>query len=66
MLVEDGEICRKLLEKQLSQLGYQVEIAKNARTAIQLLNNTSYNLVLTDLGLADHSGKAVIQAARQC
>ncbi len=66
LLVEDDEICRKLLENQLIQLGYQVEIAKNARTAIQFLNSTFYNLVLTDLGLPDQPGEAVIQAARKC
>ncbi|MCZ6914680.1 MAG: response regulator [Rickettsia endosymbiont of Ixodes persulcatus] len=66
LLVEDDGICCKVLENQLSQLGYQVEIAKNARTAIQFLNTTSYNLVLIDLGLPDQPGDAVIQAARKC
>lgn len=66
LLVEDDELCRKLLKNHLSELGYQVEIAKDAKTAINLINSKAYNLILTDLGLPDQSGAMVIQAARQC
>jgi CheY-like chemotaxis protein len=66
LLVEDDGLCRKLLKNHLSQLGYQVEIAKDAKTATNLINSKAYNLILTDLGLPDQPGATVIQAARQC
>ncbi len=66
LLVEDDGLCRKLLKNHLSELSYQVEIAKDAKTAINLINSKAYNLILTDLGLSDQPGTTVIQAARQC
>ena len=65
LLVEDDRLCRKLLKNHLSELGYQVEKAKDAKTAINLINSKAYNLILTDLGLPDQPGATVIQAARQ-
>lgn len=66
LLVEDDGLCCKLLKNYLSELGYQIEIANDAKAAIHFINNKSYNLILTDLGLPDQSGETVIQAARHC
>ncbi len=66
LLVEDDGLCCKLLKTYLSELGYQIEIANDAKTAIHFINNKSYHLILTDLGLLDQSGETVIQAARHC
>ncbi|WP_040615060.1 response regulator [Rickettsiella grylli] len=49
LLVEDDGLCRKLLKNHLSKLGYQIEIAKDAKTAINLINSKAYNLIFMDL-----------------
>ncbi|WP_218813814.1 response regulator transcription factor [Rickettsiella endosymbiont of Dermanyssus gallinae] len=66
LVVEDDNICEYLLCNYLSNLGYRVEVANKASTAIQLIQSKSYTLIITDLGLPDQSGEAVIQAARTC
>ena len=65
LLIEDDKICQKVLCYYLSELGYQIEIAEDAGTAIQLINNKIYTLILIDLGLPDQSGEKVIQALQE-
>lgn len=64
LLVEDDNICQKVLCYYLSELGYQIEIAEDAETAIQLINNKIYTLILIDLGLPDQLGEKVIQVVQ--
>lgn len=66
LVVEDQVICRKILCAQLASLGYQLDTAEDAQTAICKINKKSYHFIVTDLYLPDQSGRAVIQAARHC
>ncbi|BBB15135.1 two component transcriptional regulator winged helix family [Candidatus Rickettsiella viridis] len=66
LVVEDDNICEYLLCNYLSNLDYRVEVANKASAAIQLIQSKPYTLIITDLGLPDQSGEAVIQAARMC
>jgi CheY-like chemotaxis protein len=66
LIVEDDAICQKVLKELLSNLGYHVDPAANAPTAILKLRTQSYNLIVTDIGLPAQSGETVIQATRAC
>ncbi|MCZ6914944.1 MAG: response regulator [Rickettsia endosymbiont of Ixodes persulcatus] len=66
LLVEDEAICQKLLENHLLLLDYQIDIVKEARAAIQAINNKLYDLIIIDLGLPDQPGETVIEAIQQC
>ena len=65
LLVEDDRFCQKIQSHCLSELGYKVEIASNATTAIHRVEHSTYNLIVLDLGLPDESGELVICAIRE-
>ncbi len=48
LLVEDMPINQKVVLNQLKILGYQADCATNGQAAIELMTNTSYDLVLMD------------------
>jgi DNA-binding NtrC family response regulator len=64
LIVEDRDSLRRMLERALGQEGYDVAAAADGRTGIRLLEERSFDLVLTDLKLPDVSGLEVLQASR--
>ncbi len=64
LLIEDDLFCQKVQSHCLIELGYQVEIAGDAKTAIEQVVSNTYDLIVLDLGLPDQSGEKVITAAR--
>jgi len=60
--VEDEEQLRALLEKHLRRLGFQVEGHGNGTTALAALESaeSSYDLVIADMGLPDMPGEALL------
>jgi DNA-binding response OmpR family regulator len=64
LLIEDDIFCQKVQGHCLMELGYQVELACDATTAISQVTRNSYDLIVLDLGLPDQSGEKVITAAR--
>ncbi|MCL1465204.1 ATP-binding protein [Argonema galeatum] len=48
LLVEDMPINQKVVLNQLKILGYQADCATNGQAALELMTNTSYDLVLMD------------------
>lgn len=65
LLVEDDTACERVMSCYLSNLGYEVDSARNATTAIQKINYKIYTLIVLDLGLPDRYGTEVIKAVRQ-
>ncbi len=64
LVVEDEYVCQKVVQSQLENLRYKVDLAVNAVTAIRKIQNKAYTLIVTDLGLPDIPGDMVIQSAR--
>lgn len=56
LVVEDERRIALLLEKGLSELGFEVDIALNGATSERLINTHSYDLIITDIILPDHTG----------
>ncbi|GJM06520.1 MAG: hybrid sensor histidine kinase/response regulator [marine bacterium B5-7] len=58
LLVEDNVINQRVVVNMLKPLNCSVDIAPDAKTALELFN-TDYDLVLMDIGLPDMSGYAL-------
>jgi two-component system response regulator PilR (NtrC family) len=66
ILVADDELSmREFLEVLLSKEGYRVSLAKNGSQAIKLIQNNTYDLVLTDIRLGDITGLDVLKEAKK-
>ncbi len=66
ILVVDDErgLCAGVQEA-LKREGYSVDAANDARTALKLLGERLYNLVLTDMKMPELSGLQLLKEARQ-
>jgi CheY-like chemotaxis protein len=66
LLVEDHRDTRQMLERLLKRFGYEVDTAKNARIAKERIATADFDLFISDLGLPDESGLALVQAIHEC
>jgi DNA-binding NtrC family response regulator len=65
LIVEDRDSLRRMLERALSQEGYEVAAAADGPAGIRLVEERGFDLVLTDLKLPDASGLEVLAASRR-
>ncbi len=65
LLVEDDLSLIAGLEFSLTKNGFQVEVARTVRGALDCFGRQSYDLLLLDLGLPDGSGFEVCRKVRQ-
>jgi two-component system response regulator HydG len=56
LVVDDDQSMCDLLEASLSRLGYEVETRTSARDALELVAAIEFDVVLTDLDMADLGG----------
>jgi len=57
---------RKIIAAQLGQLGYRdVEQAENGQEALQALQSTPFDLVLTDWNMPVMDGRTLVESIRQ-
>ena len=64
LLVEDHPISAKIEKEILLHLGCVVDIASNAKQALELVNKEYYDLIFMDIGLPDMTGYEVTQRIR--
>jgi DNA-binding response OmpR family regulator len=64
LVCEDNEVIIKIIEYKLRHDGYTVEIARDGNSAIEKLNQTSYDLILTDLLMPFTGGLELINKIR--
>jgi DNA-binding NtrC family response regulator len=65
LLVEDDENFRTFLHTVLADEGYEVLTAGNGRTALQLIQQQQFDLVVSDLKMPDKSGFELFKEAMQ-
>jgi DNA-binding response OmpR family regulator len=63
LLVEDDEILRDLLGRNLTVRGHDVSIAEDARSALAYLCATPFDLIVLDINLPDQTGWEVLRTA---
>ena len=65
LLVEDEVEIQGFLQRSLSEAGYQVEAAGDARTAERMTVENKHDVLIVDLGLPDEDGLSLILRLRQ-
>lgn len=64
LLVEDDNSIIDNLSAFLRKEGYDVDVATGQKTALEKLNNSSFDLLLLDISLKDGNGYAVCSAVK--
>ena len=65
LVVEDDEISRHLLRRNLEKEGYPVALAANGREALDILQMRLPSIILLDLMMPELDGFALVQAVRE-
>jgi DNA-binding response OmpR family regulator len=65
LLVEDEVEIQSFLRRSLTEAGYQVEAAGDARTAERMTMESTHDVLVVDLGLPDEDGLSLILRLRQ-
>ena len=65
LVVDDEQPILRVLKSTLVTSGLEVITAETAAAALQLVAQSSPDVILLDLGLPDLDGKKVIQALRE-
>ena len=65
LLVDDNEVNRRVMGKQLEKMGYSVAYAPGGRKAIELFERLDVGVVLLDFRMPDYSGSEVATEMRR-
>lgn len=65
MTVDDSPTVRKVLNEALSGAGYQVVEASDGEEAVNMLEQTDIDLLVTDLNMPNMDGVELIKRVRQ-
>ncbi len=61
LVVDDETHVRSMVGWTLERSGYEVKLASSAKEALELLEQSSYDLLLTDIVMQDMSGIALLE-----
>jgi two-component system response regulator HydG len=64
LIVDDSPDQRELLKRNLKPMGFQVYTASNVKEALNILENTKIDLVITDLKMPEVSGLDLVRHVR--
>ena len=65
LLVEDDEVLRDLVERNLLAREHEVSIAADAQSALEQLHAGLFDLIVLDINLPDQTGWEVLRAAQR-
>jgi signal transduction histidine kinase/ligand-binding sensor domain-containing protein/CheY-like chemotaxis protein/HPt (histidine-containing phosphotransfer) domain-containing protein len=65
LVVEDQPYNQIVVRRMVERLGFETEVASDARTAFALLESRDYDLILLDWELPDMTGEQIARAIRQ-
>ena len=65
LVVDDERSMRELLEIVLRREGYDVVVAENGRSAIEVIEREPIDLLISDIKMPDMSGVEVLRAAKK-
>ena len=65
LVVDDEELIQTLLKEILTEEGYEVTCASNGDEAIELLEKSRFELIITDIVMPGRSGVDVLRAAKR-
>lgn len=64
LLVDDEELVRTAIQKNLESLGYEVRTAPNGKVALDLLSWDPFDLVVTDIRMPEMDGLELLRAIK--
>ncbi len=64
LLVEDDKLAAKIAQSILAELDCSIDVAPDAKTALENIQNKDYQLILMDIGLPDMDGIALTHRIR--
>ena len=56
LFIDDDRAQREVLQRFITELGYEVKVAESSREALDILAKEQFPLVITDLSLPDMDG----------
>src|ERR1700759_1972414 len=65
LVIEDEAKIRQHLERALTEAGYQVDAACDARSALSLATGCQHDAMILDIGLPDKNGLDLISSLRE-
>ena len=65
LLVEDDEVLRELLLRNLEARGHEVRVAEDAQAALAHLRTAPFDLIILDICLPDETGWDVLRTAQK-
>ena len=65
LIAEDHEVARKSIQQYLQREGYRVEEAADGNAAIEAINASDFDLVITDLKMPGASGLDLLKHVRE-
>lgn len=65
LAVDDEEPFRRLLKKELSRKGFFIEVAQDVETALHLLKDTSYDVILLDIVMPGIDGISAMKKMKE-
>ena len=65
LVVDDDENIRMVLRQSLEKAGYHVSTAKNAEEALNTLQRSFFNVVITDIMMAEMSGVELLMQIKE-
>ena len=65
LVVENEKSMRDLLTIVLEKDGYEVNTARNGQVAVEMIEGTDYDVVLTDINMPRANGIAVLDAVNR-
>ncbi len=65
LFVDDEEVLRILVKDQLVNRGFHVETADDGDTALEILENKKYDMILLDIRMPRLSGIEVLKAVKK-
>lgn len=65
LVVDDDPGVREVIRAMLESVGFSVRLATNGREAVAMLENSQFDLILTDLVMPEQEGITTIKEIRQ-
>ena len=66
LVVEDDKVTLEMLQRRLTEAGYEVETAENGMVAADFISSRPFDVVLTDMVMpGDMDGIAVLEATKE-
>jgi len=65
LIIDDSPSVLAVLDDMLQDLGYATATAGNGRDALALIEQTKFNLIITDLTMPVMDGKAFVEQAKK-